>query len=64
MFYEPRVATLCDICENEDCEKVCTSRPGKLGESGSDKGAAAHVRSDVFVQSVAVLFAVYALRFL
>ncbi|RZF47066.1 hypothetical protein LSTR_LSTR011803 [Laodelphax striatellus] len=39
VFYEPRVATRCDICEDDDCQKVCT---GKLGSqsTGDDKGAA------------------------
>lgn len=64
VFYEPLKATLCDICENEDCEKVCTSRPGSLGESGSEKGAAAHVQVDVAIQFVTMLFVVYAMRFL
>lgn len=65
VFYEPRVATLCDICEGEDCEKVCTSKPGSLGEDGgSEKGSAAHISVHVFVQLVTTLFVVYALRFL
>ncbi|KAG6796738.1 antigen [Apis mellifera caucasica] len=29
VFYEPRKATLCDICEDEDCEDLCVSQPGK-----------------------------------
>ncbi|XP_023714120.1 CD109 antigen isoform X3 [Cryptotermes secundus] len=27
VFYEPRVATLCDICEGEDCSTSCSSKP-------------------------------------
>lgn len=37
MFYQPQVATLCDICEKEDCEKVCGGSPGS--QAGEDKGA-------------------------
>ena len=26
MFYEPKVATLCDICEGEDCGTTCSEK--------------------------------------
>ncbi|KAK9304587.1 hypothetical protein QLX08_004027 [Tetragonisca angustula] len=29
VFYEPRKTTLCDICEDEDCENLCVSQPDK-----------------------------------
>ncbi|XP_034243701.1 CD109 antigen isoform X1 [Thrips palmi] len=46
-FYEPRVATLCDICEGEDCGASCSSRRDpRTGErltddGGSEPGASA-----------------------
>lgn len=37
VFYEPRVATKCDICEGDDCGTVCVGEPGnhKDGSGGS-----------------------------
>ncbi|XP_017300547.2 CD109 antigen [Diaphorina citri] len=53
MFYEPRVATLCDICEGEDCSKVCTSQPGY---QDSDKpSASARLLPAVFLLVTVVL---------
>ncbi|XP_054284946.1 CD109 antigen-like isoform X2 [Macrosteles quadrilineatus] len=53
-FYAPRVATLCDICEGEDCEKVCTSRPD-LREGKEEKGAAAHTAAAVVTLFICTL---------
>lgn len=44
VFYEPRVATLCDICEDEDCDSVCSSKSsGRSGGSDGSPGSAATV---------------------
>ncbi|XP_049951328.1 CD109 antigen-like isoform X5 [Schistocerca serialis cubense] len=44
VFYEPRVATLCDICEDEDCDSVCSSKSsGRSGGSDGSAGSAAPV---------------------
>lgn len=47
VFYEPRMATTCDICEGEDCDK-CS---GKAGHSKGDnnKGAATSISSSVLI---------------
>lgn len=42
VFYEPRTATPCDICEDsEDCSKVCATGVGSRseGDGGSSGGA-------------------------
>nr|XP_033333659.1 complement C4-like [Megalopta genalis] len=33
VFYEPRKATLCDLCKEEDCEDLCVSQLGKQEDS-------------------------------
>ncbi|XP_069677480.1 CD109 antigen-like isoform X2 [Periplaneta americana] len=44
VFYEPRVATLCDICEGEDCSSVCSSKPySHSNEKSSSTAAKIHV---------------------
>lgn len=35
-FYEPRMATLCDICEDEDCSKSCSSQ--RTSSYGNQRG--------------------------
>ncbi|XP_015122489.1 CD109 antigen isoform X1 [Diachasma alloeum] len=35
VFYEPRVSTLCDICEGEDCGDLCTTNPSVPGTQKS-----------------------------
>ncbi|XP_068084683.1 CD109 antigen isoform X2 [Anabrus simplex] len=43
-FYEPRIATLCDICEGEDCGDVCSSQPNRqnLGDNSTAGSGAVH----------------------
>ncbi|XP_032689989.1 CD109 antigen-like isoform X2 [Odontomachus brunneus] len=35
VFYEPRRTTLCDLCEDEDCEDICVSKPGKQKDNAT-----------------------------
>lgn len=39
-FYEPRVATLCDICEGEDCSTACSSKPNPRSNESRSSAAA------------------------
>ncbi|XP_039279526.1 CD109 antigen isoform X2 [Nilaparvata lugens] len=52
VFYEPRVATRCDICEDADCQRVCS---GKLGsQSTDDKGGGAASKPHLLLLVLAV----------
>ncbi|XP_011863302.1 PREDICTED: CD109 antigen-like isoform X2 [Vollenhovia emeryi] len=48
-FYEPRKTTLCDLCEDEDCEDICVSKPGKRKDNAT-ASAAPHVYACVYLQ--------------
>ncbi|XP_077268198.1 thioester-containing protein 1 allele S3 isoform X2 [Temnothorax americanus] len=48
-FYEPRKTTLCDLCEDEDCEDICVSKPGKRKDNAT-ASAASHVYTCVYLQ--------------
>lgn len=40
VFYQSPTATLCDICEGQDCENVCTTDPEtQLGADTEGKGS-------------------------
>lgn len=57
VFYEPRRTTLCDLCEDEDCEDICVSKPGK--QKDNDKvSAASHL--DICMYIFMSTFAGYA----
>ncbi|XP_044727005.1 CD109 antigen-like isoform X2 [Chrysoperla carnea] len=45
VFYEARTATLCDICEGENCGNVCSNNPDlqKADADGDDKGGVSSV---------------------
>uniref|UniRef100_A0A8D8UYD5 TEP1-F n=1 Tax=Cacopsylla melanoneura TaxID=428564 RepID=A0A8D8UYD5_9HEMI len=60
MFYEPRVSTLCDICEGEDCSKVCTSQPGY--QDSAQPSGSARILPTVFL-ILCVLLPVRLLRY-
>ncbi|XP_050479205.1 thioester-containing protein 1 allele R1-like isoform X2 [Bombus huntii] len=47
VFYEPRKATLCDICEDEDCEDLCVLQPGK--QKDSPQSAASHLSTCTYL---------------
>nr|XP_018897644.1 PREDICTED: CD109 antigen-like isoform X2 [Bemisia tabaci] len=42
VFYEARASTSCDICENEDCSKVCTGKTGSQAGDNSEPSAASY----------------------
>ncbi|XP_011051552.1 PREDICTED: CD109 antigen-like isoform X2 [Acromyrmex echinatior] len=48
-FYEPKKTTLCDLCEDEDCEDICVSKPGKRKDN-TTASAASHVYASVYLQ--------------
>lgn len=48
VFYEPRKATLCDICENEDCEDLCVSQAGK--QDSTQSAAVSHLPTCIYLQ--------------
>ncbi|XP_011158223.1 CD109 antigen isoform X2 [Solenopsis invicta] len=50
-FYEPRKTTLCDLCEDEDCEDICVSKPGKQKDNVRTS-AASHVYACVYLQFI------------
>lgn len=50
MFYAPQVATVCDICEGDDCRKVCGGKTGS--QAGEEKGSA----TSLSVSYLTVLF--------
>lgn len=54
VFYEPRKATLCDICEEEDCEDLCVSQPDK--QKDSSQSGASYLCTCIYLQSLFVLF--------
>ncbi|CAK9821472.1 CD109 antigen [Anthophora retusa] len=53
VFYEPRKATLCDICEDENCEDLCVSQPGK--QKDSSQSAASYLSICTYLQSLLAL---------
>ena len=61
MFYEPRVATLCDICEGEDCGNTCTSRRDpRTGERLTDGSAEPGASAALSPSALGLLLAVIA----
>ncbi|KYN33932.1 hypothetical protein ALC56_11746 [Trachymyrmex septentrionalis] len=48
-FYEPKKTTLCDLCEDEDCEDICVSKPGKRKDNATPS-AASHIYASVYLQ--------------
>ncbi|XP_018316792.1 CD109 antigen isoform X2 [Mycetomoellerius zeteki] len=48
-FYEPKKTTLCDLCEDEDCEDICVSKPGKRKDNIT-ASAASHIYASVYLQ--------------
>jgi CD109 antigen len=49
VFYEARRTTLCDLCEDEDCEDICVSKPGKQKDNAT-VSAASHIYTCVYLQ--------------
>ncbi|GAB1860997.1 CD109 antigen [Camponotus japonicus] len=49
VFYEARKTTLCDLCEGEDCEDICVSKPGKQKDNAT-VSAASHIYTCVYLQ--------------
>ncbi|CAL1684749.1 unnamed protein product [Lasius platythorax] len=49
VFYEARRTTLCDLCEDEDCEDICVSKPGKQKDNATIS-AASHIYTCVYLQ--------------
>ncbi|XP_076755633.1 thioester-containing protein 1 allele R1 isoform X2 [Xylocopa sonorina] len=56
VFYEPRKATLCDICEDEDCENLCVSQPGK--QKDSSNSIASYLSICTYLQPLLTLFSI------
>ncbi|XP_035739692.1 CD109 antigen-like isoform X1 [Vespa mandarinia] len=63
VFYEPRVASLCDICEDEECENVCLSQPDKRKDNASASVAPSFC-IDAYVKFLLVLFSVALYKYL
>ncbi|XP_046828737.1 CD109 antigen-like isoform X3 [Vespa crabro] len=63
VFYEPRVASLCDICEDEECENVCLSQPDKRKDNASTSVAPSFC-IDAYVKFLLVLFSVALYKYL
>ena len=61
MFYEPRKATLCDICENEDCEDLCVSQPDK---QDSPQSAASRLPTCTYLYSLLTLLYIRYFKYL
>lgn len=57
-FYEPRRTTLCDLCEDEDCEDLCVSKPGKQKDNATIS-VASGIYVCVYLQLI--LFSFYSL---
>ncbi|XP_011255612.1 CD109 antigen isoform X2 [Camponotus floridanus] len=49
VFYEARKTTLCDLCEDEDCEDICVSKPGKQKDNAT-VSAASRIYTCVYLQ--------------
>ncbi|KAM0733061.1 CD109 antigen [Formica fusca] len=49
VFYEARKTTLCDLCEDEDCQDICVSTPGKQKDNAT-VSAASHIYTCVYLQ--------------
>lgn len=62
VFYQTQTATLCDICEADDCENVCTTNPDTRigGEGGNDGKGGGYVTSPIssaiFLIAIVYLF--------
>ncbi|XP_076646328.1 thioester-containing protein 1 allele R1 isoform X2 [Halictus rubicundus] len=56
VFYEPRKATLCDLCKEEDCEDLCVSQLGK--HEDSSQSAASYLTMCAYLQLLLVFFSV------
>ncbi|XP_076182302.1 CD109 antigen isoform X2 [Ptiloglossa arizonensis] len=56
VFYEPQKATLCDICENEDCEDLCVSQLGK--QKHSPQSTASYTPTCIYLQTLLLFFCV------
>ncbi|XP_006620960.1 CD109 antigen-like isoform X1 [Apis dorsata] len=50
VFYEPRKATLCDICEDEDCEDLCVLQPGK--QKDLSQSSASYLSTCIYLYSL------------
>ncbi|XP_076663404.1 CD109 antigen isoform X3 [Andrena cerasifolii] len=61
VFYEPRKATLCDICENEDCEDLCVSQAGK---QDSPQSAASQLPTCTYLYSLLTLLYIRYFKYL
>lgn len=55
-FYEPRVSTLCDICEGEDCNTACSSKPHSRSHENQSSAAARVLLSCAYLILCAVFF--------
>ncbi|XP_054003817.1 CD109 antigen-like isoform X1 [Hylaeus anthracinus] len=56
VFYEPRKATLCDICENEDCEDLCVSQPSN--QQQSPQSIASNMPTCLYLHFLLTLFCI------
>ncbi|XP_014601165.1 PREDICTED: CD109 antigen-like isoform X2 [Polistes canadensis] len=63
-FYEPRVASLCDICEDKECEDVCLSQPDKRKDNDHASAVASSLCINAYVTSLLVLFSVSLYKYL
>ncbi|EZA52046.1 hypothetical protein X777_09067 [Ooceraea biroi] len=53
VFYEARKTTLCDLCEDEDCEDICVSKPGERKHNAT-MSAASHIYICLYLQFMAL----------
>ncbi|XP_025405669.1 CD109 antigen-like isoform X2 [Sipha flava] len=57
-FYEPMVASPCDLCEDADCSKICKTMPTTTESSGSSPVRVMQLTTSVIV-SVSILLIQY-----
>ncbi|XP_050529257.1 CD109 antigen-like isoform X2 [Daktulosphaira vitifoliae] len=55
VFYEPRVATPCDICEDSDCSKVCGTDTGFRSNDSNGNGRSSSVSCSKFTVVLAFI---------
>lgn len=61
MFYSIPEASLCDICENEDCGETCTIRADKQ-KAEDTRTSGANMQSSSLIQIIVALIIKYVMR--
>ncbi|XP_011135984.1 CD109 antigen isoform X2 [Harpegnathos saltator] len=60
VFYEPIRTNLCDLCDGEDCDDICVSKPGKQKDNAT-VSVASRIYMCVYLQFI--LFSFYSLLY-